>query len=87
MKRCAFPCNNSLVETEDHIYAIEFKLDKTAEEALRQVREKGYLEPFMNSSKEKIALGANFSTAGKKVSEALVAYPGKEQGCRAQPII
>ncbi|MCO6492478.1 MAG: ATP-binding protein [Phaeodactylibacter sp.] len=78
---------DAIVETEDHIYAIEFKLDKTAEEALRQVREKGYLEPFMNSSKEKIALGVSFSTAEKKVSEALIAYPGEEQGWRAQPII
>lgn len=58
---------DALVQTDKYIYALEFKLDKPAEEALRQVWEKGYLDPFMDSPKEKIAVGVSFSTEGKRV--------------------
>lgn len=78
---------DAIVETEGHIYALEFKLDKPAEEALRQIRENGYLEPYAHSSKEKVAVDVRFSTADKKVAEALVAYPGKEQGWSATPVV
>ncbi|MCB9292596.1 MAG: ATP-binding protein [Lewinellaceae bacterium] len=58
---------DAIVQTDKYIYALEFKLDKPAEEALRQIREKGYLDPFMDSPKEKIAVGVSFSTEGKRV--------------------
>ena len=60
---------DALVQTEDHIYAFEFKLDKSAEEALQQIREKGYLAPYADSPKEKIAVGVNFSSAERHVVE------------------
>ena len=60
---------DALVQTEDHIYAFEFKLDKSAEEALQQIREKGYLAPYADSPKEKIAVGVNFSSAERQVVE------------------
>jgi len=63
---------DAVVETTDHIYAFEFKLDKTAGEALQQIKDKGYLKPYADSSKEKIAVGANFSSDSKQVEEWLV---------------
>ncbi|MCO6487409.1 MAG: ATP-binding protein [Phaeodactylibacter sp.] len=63
---------DALVHTADHIYAFEFKLDKTAGEAVQQIKDKGYLAPYMDSPKQKIAVGVNFSTAEKKVTEWLV---------------
>ena len=60
---------DALVQTDDHIYAFEFKLDKSAEEALQQIREKGYLAPYADSPKEKIAVGVNFSSAERHVVE------------------
>ncbi len=57
----------ALVETADHIYAFEFKLDKTAEQALQQIYDRGYLEPYADSEKERIAVGINFSTEKKQV--------------------
>lgn len=63
---------DALVQTEGHIYAFEFKLDKTAEEALQQIKEKGYLAPYADSPKQKIAVGVNFSTEEKQVVEWLV---------------
>jgi hypothetical protein len=58
---------DALVENEHYIYAFEFKLDGSAEEALQQIREKGYLAPYQDSEKEKVAVGINFSTEKKAV--------------------
>ncbi len=60
---------DALVENEHYIYAFEFKLDGSAEAALQQIREKGYLSPYQDSPKEKVAVGINFSTAQKVVEE------------------
>jgi hypothetical protein len=59
---------DALVETADHIYAFEFKLDKSAKAALRQIHDKGYLAPYADSAKEKIAVGVNFSKKKKAVA-------------------
>ena len=58
---------DALVHTKEYIYAFEFKLDKTAQEALDQIYAKGYLTPFAQSGKTLIAVGVNFSTPLKAV--------------------
>ncbi|HMQ49886.1 MAG TPA: PD-(D/E)XK nuclease domain-containing protein, partial [Saprospiraceae bacterium] len=58
-----------LVETADHIYAFEFKLDKPASEAMQQIRDRGYLAPFDDSPKAKIAVGISFSSEAKAIVE------------------
>jgi len=58
---------DALVHTHTYIYAFEFKLDKTAEEALAQILDKGYLSAYKHLGKERIAVGVNFSTAKKAV--------------------
>ncbi|MCB0595127.1 MAG: ATP-binding protein [Lewinellaceae bacterium] len=63
---------DAVVQTADHIYGFEFKLDKTAGEALQQIKDKGYLAPYLDSPKQKIAVGINFSTKEKRVVEWLV---------------
>ena len=60
---------DAVVQTEGLIYAFEFKLDKSADEALQQIREKGYLEPYADSPKEKIAVGVNFSSEERKITD------------------
>ncbi|WP_421949422.1 AAA family ATPase [Phaeodactylibacter xiamenensis] len=60
---------DALVETADRIYALEFKLDKSAGEALRQIQDKGYLEPYTNSLRQKIAVGINFSSTERRIVE------------------
>lgn len=37
---------DAVVKTPDYIYVFEFKLDGSAEQALRQIDEKGYLLPY-----------------------------------------
>jgi len=55
------------VQTDNYIYAFEFKLDKSADEALQQIEEKGYLKPYADSPKEKVAVGVSFSSQEKQV--------------------
>ncbi len=62
---------DAILHTEKYIYAFEFKLGKTAKTALKQIEDKGYLAPFMNSHKQKIAVGINFSKQKKCVSQFL----------------
>ncbi len=56
-----------LVELDDKVYAIEFKIDQSAQEALNQIKEKGYLDKYRSSGKKLIALGINFSTEKREV--------------------
>jgi hypothetical protein len=63
---------DAIVETEQHLYALEFKLDKPAAEALQQIEDKGYLEPYADSGKERLAVGVSFSSEERKVVDWVV---------------
>lgn len=60
---------DAVVEMRDAIYIFEFKQDKTAEEALSQIDEKGYVTPYLSSGKKIIKIGANFSTEIRTIDE------------------
>ena len=51
-----------VLETADYIYIFEFKLDGTAEEALRQIEEKGYAREYAADSRKLYCIGAGFSS-------------------------
>ncbi len=61
-----------LVELDDKVYAIEFKIDQSAEEALKQIKERGYLNKYRSLGKKLIAMGINFSTEKREVDEFAV---------------
>ena len=50
------------VETPDHVYIFEFKLDGSAEQALRQIEERGYATEFLSSGKTIHKIGVNISS-------------------------
>ena len=52
-----------VVKTDRYIYVMEFKLDGTAEEAIRQINEKGYAAPFASDDRTLYKIGVNFSNA------------------------
>jgi hypothetical protein len=58
-----------LIRLKDYVYCIEFKLDQSADKAIQQIMDKGYLRPFAHDNKKRIAIGINFSTEKKKVEE------------------
>ena len=51
-----------IVETPDYVYIFEFKLDGTAEEAMRQIEEKGYAREYESDSRKLYKIGAVFSS-------------------------
>jgi hypothetical protein len=53
---------DAVVETRERVYVFEFKLagTGTAEDALRQITEKGYLIPWTAGAKEMVKVGAVF---------------------------
>lgn len=60
---------DALIQMKDYIYCIEFKLDESAELAIDQIKNKGYLEGFALDDRKKIAIGINFSSKTKKVEK------------------
>jgi hypothetical protein len=70
---------DAVAETGKYIYIIEFKMG-SADEAVAQILEKKYYEPFPGSGKEMILLGLGFSLEGKNISrfEAITFGPGEK---------
>lgn len=58
-----------VLKTKEYIYVMEFKLDGTAEEAIRQIDEKGYAAPFKADGQKVIKLGINFSRETKTIDK------------------
>lgn len=56
-----------IVHTPTHIYLFEFKLDQSAEAALKQIRSRGYADAYRQSGREVVAVGVNFSSEQKAV--------------------
>lgn len=50
-----------IVKTKDYIYIFEFKYDQNADEALKQIDDKGYAKPFAMDSRKLYKIGVNFS--------------------------
>ena len=51
-----------IVETPQYVYIFEFKLDGTAEEALRQIKNKGYARAYEADPRHIFLLGVSFSS-------------------------
>ena len=63
---------DAVVKTPKYIYVFEFKLDGTAEEALQQIDEKGYLIPYQADGRELLKIGVNFSKTERNIERWVV---------------
>ncbi|WP_291527991.1 ATP-binding protein [Bacteroides sp. UBA939] len=61
-----------VLQTDKFVYVMEFKLDGTAEEALRQINEKQYALPFEHDSRQLFKIGVNFSAKTRNIEKWLV---------------
>ena len=61
-----------VLQTDRYIYIMEFKLEGTAEEALRQIEEKGYALPFAGDSRQLYKIGVNFSFKTRNIESWIV---------------
>jgi hypothetical protein len=60
---------DSLVETDTHIYILEYKLNKSAKAALEQIKQKRYYEAYWNVGKPVVGVGVNFSSKTKNIKD------------------
>ena len=58
-----------IVETPQYIYIFEFKLDGTADEALQQIRDRGYAKAYVADQRPLYKIGASFSSKTGTVEE------------------
>ena len=58
-----------VVQSPTHIYILEFKLNKSADEAVEQIKERGYANKYAADRRPKVLLGINFSSEQKTVDE------------------
>lgn len=63
---------DAVVKTSDAIYVFEFKLNGSAEEALKQIDEKGYLIPYQLDGKKLVKVGVNFSKETRNIDTYIV---------------
>lgn len=56
-----------ILEFENYVYILEFKMDATPEEALKQIEERGYARPYATDKRRVVCIGANFSSATRTV--------------------
>lgn len=54
---------------KDRIFIFEFKLDKSADEALKQIDNKGYANRFLTDGRTITKIGVNFSTKSRNIEE------------------
>lgn len=63
---------DAVVKTPKYIYVFEFKLNGTAEQALRQIDDKGYLIPYQADGRELVKIGVEFSAEQRNISRWLL---------------
>ena len=61
-----------VIKTDHYIYVMEFKLEGTAEEALQQINDKQYAQPFTSDSRQLYKIGVNFSNETRNIEKWLV---------------
>ena len=60
-----------ILETDKFVYIFEFKVDKSAKEALEQIEERGYAEPFEADKRKFFKIGVSFDSEARILVEWL----------------
>jgi hypothetical protein len=63
---------DAVVKTKDAIYVFEFKLNGTAEEAITQINDKGYLIPYQSDGRRLVKVGVELSKEERNISRFII---------------
>lgn len=61
-----------VMQTSKAIYVFELKINKSAQEALKQIDEKGYMIPYTADSRKLVKCGISFSTQTRTIEEWII---------------
>ena len=67
----AFGYADAIIETKKFVWVFEFKFNKSANAAIRQIREKGYADAYRGDKRPVTLVGINFRTAKRNIDEPL----------------
>jgi hypothetical protein len=67
---------DAVVKTKGTVYVFEFKVGGSAEDALRQIEEKGYMLPYSAEGKRLVKAGVVFDTEKRTLGEWRVETAG-----------
>ncbi len=67
--KCQRTSRCHLVKTADYIYVFEFKLDGSAEQALAQIDDRGYLIPYTVDGRKLMKIGVNFDPKERNIGD------------------
>ena len=68
----AFGYADAIVETKKGVYVFEFKFNRSAKAAIRQIREKGYADAYKADRRPVTLIGINFSTTKRNIDEPII---------------
>ena len=60
---------DAVIETDDTLYIFEFKVDDSAENALKQIEEKEYFKKYLLKKKPIMLVGVSFNTKERNISQ------------------
>ena len=63
---------DAIVETKKAVCVFEFKFNKSAKAAIRQIREKGYADAYKADKRPVTLIGINFSSQKRNIDEPLI---------------
>lgn len=64
---------DAIIETKDRVYLFEFKLDRaSAEDALKQIDDKGYATPYLGAGKQVTKVGVEFDSELRNIERWVV---------------
>ena len=69
----AFGYADAIIETKTFVWVFEFKFNKSAKAAVRQIREKGYADAYKGDRRPVTLVGVNFRLAKRNIDEPLFA--------------
>ena len=61
-----------VIQVPQYIYIMELKVDGSAEDALKQILQKGYYHPFAMSNKHVYMIGVNYSSQEQSINDYII---------------
>jgi len=63
---------DAVIKTKSHIYIFEFKLKKTAQEALEQIKQREYFQKYLLDGRSLVLIGVSFNEATGEIKDWVI---------------
>jgi hypothetical protein len=58
-----------VVRTDKYVYVMEFKLNQSAEKAMRQIADKHYADSYLDGPQQVFRIGVNFAEETRNIDD------------------